>query len=282
MLNPLSQANLADPYPLYDRLRSTGDAVCIEGGSYAVTGYEAVCSVLSDTKSFTADVRQWVTPALLGTDPPHHREERRSVHPSFSQARFHQYIELIEPEIEASIQRLRQGPCDFMEAFAHAVPFGLLSEILLVTSEERAQFKKWIRLVELALMAIDGQRMSRDTFQEATHRMDAFFRRKIQALDPKAPPEAWRLYSFLHPDLGPGRTEHVDLCVNLCRTLMLAAVTTVAASLANALLALHRSPGLLGILQADRKLIGPFLNESLRFEAPLQLAIPGCRRGVWF
>src|SRR5437867_2142292 len=82
--DPLDPAFLADPYPVYRRLRAQGPVLWHDSlGSWVVTGYEPCESILRDWNAFASDFRRVGAEepeecvSVQTLDPPEHRAVHR-------------------------------------------------------------------------------------------------------------------------------------------------------------------------------------------------------------
>ncbi|MFJ2114183.1 MULTISPECIES: cytochrome P450 [unclassified Streptomyces] len=167
---------LADPFGEYGRLR---DRCPVSRGSYLgddlwlVTGYEELREVLGDQR-FVHDVvrsvpgwqggdpRQelarkfglpdelvdYMTPALLSSDPPEHTRLRRIVTRAFTVREVTRMRPFIQGVVDRLIDELpghaTDGVVDLVQHFAHPVSMEVICEFLGIPEEERPQWYAWV------------------------------------------------------------------------------------------------------------------------------------------
>ncbi|HEY9524739.1 MAG TPA: cytochrome P450 [Thermopolyspora sp.] len=125
----------------------------VPGGStvWLVTGYEDVRAVLGDHERFSNDFQNVMgatdqeDPGGLGfRDPPEHTRLRRLLTPEFTVRR----LRRLEPRIEAIVAEHLDAmeaagpPVDLVQAFALPLPSLVVSELLGVPEEDRADFQR--------------------------------------------------------------------------------------------------------------------------------------------
>ncbi len=123
---------------------------------WMVTGDAEARQVLSDTTSYSNDIRPYAgragsaTDGDIGglgfTDPPDHTRLRRLLTPEFTMRR----LERLRPRIEAIVDRQLgelaaqaddDGVVDLVPSFAFQVPFGVICELLGLPVEDRDRFR---------------------------------------------------------------------------------------------------------------------------------------------
>ena len=136
--DPFSDANIADPYPLFDRMRELGAAVFVRPHSYyAVTRHVEVGIVASDYTRFTneggvgmSDIRKpgaWRAPSPIAeVDPPRHTRVRAALQRILSPLVVKSWREAFEQHAEevadAAIEKGSiDGVTDIAESFVLTV-----------------------------------------------------------------------------------------------------------------------------------------------------------------
>lgn len=121
-------------------------------GVHLVTGYEQARAVLSDSETYSNDMRHLFRDASEGsvadvgglglTDPPHHTRLRRLVAPEFTKARLAQ----LEPRVDAIVsQRLDElaaagSPADLAAHISARVPMDVICELLGLDDADHETF----------------------------------------------------------------------------------------------------------------------------------------------
>lgn len=156
-------AFVADPFPLYAKLREDGPVrhVLIGGGleAWLVTRYEDALAALSDHR-LSSDVRdasdtrllqqlpeterESMLSNMLRSDPPDHTRLRRLVSKAFTARR----VAAMRPRIQDVTDRLLDavvgsGRADLIADFALPLPVTVISELLGVPVDDRHDFQRW-------------------------------------------------------------------------------------------------------------------------------------------
>jgi cytochrome P450 len=123
---------------------------------WLVSGHEEAKAVLADQRRFSNDIRPYVGAAgasvggLGFTDPPEHTRLRRLLTPEFTMRRLERLrpriVQLVEQQLD-EVERQAQLPgsgdtVDLVQAFAFAVPFQVICELLGVPDEDRRTFRQ--------------------------------------------------------------------------------------------------------------------------------------------
>ncbi|MGN6128910.1 MAG: cytochrome P450 [Nocardioidaceae bacterium] len=146
-----------DPVPRLGELRESAPVHRLTSffgmNVWLVTGDAEAREVLSDTRSYSNDIRPFVGArgasdgdigGLGFTDPPEHTRLRKLLTPEFTMRR----LERLRPRIAAIVERQldeveRQGPVvDLVPAFAFPVPFLVICELLGLPDEDRDTFRQ--------------------------------------------------------------------------------------------------------------------------------------------
>ncbi len=148
----------ADPKPEIAQWRGEGPLKVLEMPFdftlYLVTGYEEARAVLTDTTSYSNDIRHLLLgdgPATkddiggLGfTDPPLHTRLRKLVTPEFTMRRLARLEPMIEKIVDDALDALEEaGPqADLAEHVAFPVPFQTVCDLLGLAYDDRGVFEK--------------------------------------------------------------------------------------------------------------------------------------------
>ncbi|MBV9832028.1 MAG: cytochrome P450, partial [Marmoricola sp.] len=124
---------------------------------WLVTGDAESREVLSDTTSYSTDIRPYMgksgsaTDGDIGglgfTDPPDHTRLRRLLTPEFTMRRLQRLRPGIEAIIERQLDEIHEaaagatGPVDLVPTFAFPIPFLVICELLGLPDEKRDTFR---------------------------------------------------------------------------------------------------------------------------------------------
>lgn len=155
------------------------------GGYWIVTRYDDVCEVLRDPETFSSWPNDLVNSSQgkyipIELDPPDHTSYRRVLLPLFSPKR----MQAIEPEIRSVINGLidefcEKGQCEFVEAFAHALPTRVFLSLMGWPLEDTALFSE---TVDVATQGLPGRprEESQQAQADAASRIYGYFSEVIE------------------------------------------------------------------------------------------------------
>ena len=289
--DPLDPVVSHDPYPYYAVLRREAPVYRVPAhGFYAVSRYEHVLTVLREHERFSsAAMRAAVTrPAqymesqpeaaedapvavsIVGTDGAEHTRLRQVVSRGFTPGR----IAALEPRIRELAERLvagfiDAGECDYLDAYANALPVLVIAELLGVDPERRRAFRRWADAMLIAVFESPDEQQKRDIearSAEMTLYLDDLIeeRRRRPRRD---------LLSVLLEVEAEGGALTLDEARVFIFTLLVAGSTTTAHLLGSAMVTLVRHPAELAKVQADLSLVPSLVEEILRYESPVQFLL---------
>ncbi len=257
----------ADPYPYYAELRHREPVLPIDPhGHYAVTRYSSVVQALKRPDVFSSTVMAQADPTLLGADPPAHTRVRRIINPGFSPSR----IAALEPRIRAITTELigrilLRGEGELIADLAVPLPAKVIAEILGIDPERYDVFKRWSDAV--ILRATGNPRADR---YDNSSRDNAEFHQFFAGLAGEQRdglPGDGGLMSALARDQTLNSLE----LLHVGRLLLAAGNETTTNLIGNALLALLRHPSEFELVLADLTLLPVVIDETLRYDAPVQI-----------
>jgi cytochrome P450 len=279
-----------DPFPYYHRLRRHAPVHRGGDGSYLLTRYDDVVRVYQDHPRFSSDKRVEFAPkfgasplyehhttSVVFRDPPDHTRIRRLFAPAFTP----RALAALEPRVVRLVDRLldaaaARGGMDVVDDFAASLPVQLIGDMLGVPDDERGPLRAWSLAILGALEPVPGpERLAEGN--RAVEEFKAYLRRLIADRRRRPGQDPGEILTALlaAEDAGDRLTE-VEL-LHQCIFLLNAGHETTTNLIGNAVVALLDHPGELARLRAQPDLIGPAVEEFLRFQSPNQL---GNRRVV--
>lgn len=278
---PTFPAHRADPAiptgVVYARTRATEPVsrVVLPSGHQAwlVSRYDDVRTVLSDPR-FSRDLRYPGAPCLveagdfatgdngiMNFDPPDHTRLRGLANKAFTARRIEGMRGRIEQITLDLLDELcaKQPPVDLIQEFAFPLPTAVICELLGVPFEDRARFWVWSRMV------ITPMQHSMDELIAAQRDCADYMRRLIGSKRDK--PGDDLLTGLIEARDNDSRLNEQEL-VDLATSLLLVALETTMQLIATGVVLLLRHPDQLARLRADPALIGPAVEEILRYECP--------------
>jgi len=275
---------LADPYPLYARLRAE-DPVHWDPFLHAwiVTRYSDVLTVLHDysadrtptPEQLTAMGLSHLTPIakvmvrqMLFMDAPAHTRLRGLASVAFTPRR----IDVLRAHIQEIADRLLDsavpsGRMDLMAQFANPLPAIVTAEMLGVPAEDHERLKLWS--ADFAEMLGNFQhnpdRVPR--VLRSVEEMTEYFRGAIA--DQRRTPREGLVRSLLTAEVDGDRLSEEEVIAN-CIVTMVGGQETTTNLIGNGVLTLLRHPPELERLREDPSLSASAVEELLRYESPSQ------------
>jgi cytochrome P450 PksS len=204
---------------------------------------------------------------LVNTDGPAHRRLRRLVNPAFSPAA----VDAARPMIQAAVDRLqdRAGASerlDVVSDYATPLPTFVICELLGIPAADRPSLRTWSDQAAKLLGATHGASPSEATAaNEAVLHLERCFLRLIAGRRRRPGDD---LLSLLIRGEEEGRMTAEELSAQ-CQMLLVGGHLTLIDQLSNAIYALLTHPEQLRRLRQDPALIGPAVEEALRYDPPL-------------
>ncbi|WNG87272.1 cytochrome P450 [Mycobacterium sp. ITM-2016-00317] len=289
LLQMLAPDRRADPYPVYEQIRAHGPMQLPANNLTVFSSYADCDEVLrhpdsaSDRLKSTvaqraiadgAEERPFGPPGFLFLDPPDHTRLRRLV----SKAFVPKVVRALEPDIVALVDGLLEEaaggaePFEAIEGLAYPLPVAVICRLLGVPLEDEPEFSAASALLAQSLdpfITVTGA--AGDGFEE---RMQAglWLRDYLRGLISRRrrDPGDDLMSGLIHvEESGDQLTE--DEIVATCNLLLVAGHETTVNLIANAALALLRNDGQWAALAADPDGAGVVIEETLRYDPPVQL-----------
>ena len=280
--NPLSDETVRDPYPLYARLRERSPVHYSRlSDAVLLSRYKDVDAILRNHAGFTVnpDLRKsrkarYKPPpeerSILFMDPPDHTRLRSLVNKAFTRSA----INALEPRIREIMGTLLDdigdpAGFDLMQAVAIPLPVIAIAEMLGIPREDRARFRIWsdqrVRLLEPMLT-----RAERKTADEASKQLSDYFLSIIRSR--RSEPRDDIMTRLVQAEEQGDKLSETEM-LNMLRLLLVAGNETTTNLIGNGMLALLRHPDQLQALRDDPGLIPAAVDELLRYDSPVQMAL---------
>jgi cytochrome P450 len=271
---------LPDPYPVLAALREASP-FALAGGALVVAGRHRDCSaVLRDPRASSQRNRSLLSPpnpqrprSFLSMDPPDHTRLRGLVSKAFTP----RVIARLEPRIrELSRELLGQATSDgrreldVVSQLAYPLPVQIISELLGVPPADRSRFAGWSASLVHSLQPSFGvaDAAGDAAAEQARTEFAGYFRELIS--DRRASPAGDLLSDLIRAEQDGQRLSEPEL-IGTCVLLLVAGHETTVGLISNTILALLRHPDQLAAIRADPRLAGNAVEETLRYDAPVQL-----------
>jgi cytochrome P450 len=281
-------ALLPDPYPVLAGLRAASPFP-VAGGALVVVGRHEDCSrILRDPRSSSErnrsllappELRDQRLPSFLSLDPPDHTRLRRLVSKAFAPrviARLAPRIRQLSDELlDAAVRGDEEagggrGQLEVVSQFAYPLPVRIISELLGVPPGDHSRFAGWsaslAQSVQPQFIAPDPAAAA--AALQARIEFGDYFRDLIAAR--RARPADDLLTELIRAE-DDGRHLSEQELIATCVLLLVAGHETTVGLISNAILALLRHRDQLALLRADPDLAAAAVEETLRYDAPVQL-----------
>jgi len=279
--NPMDPDFVADPYPMYHRLRTEDPVHHSPLGFWVLTRYDDVVAALRDPRLAKEAIAAFVAarvgapiPALglsmLDRDPPDHTRLRGLVSKAFTP----RVVEGLRPRIQQVVDGLLDDVAaarsmDLIEQFAYPIPVVVICEMLGVPVADHERFKGWsldlARGLDTILLPPDSEVGRRSV--AARHGLADYFRELIA--ERRRTPRGDMLSTLIAAEEAGDKLSENELLAT-CILLLIAGHETTVNLIGNGTLALLRHPDQLQRLRQEPGLIGSAVEELLRYDGPVQ------------
>ena len=275
---------LANPYPLYDRLREE-DPVHWDPYLHAwvATRYADVVTILHKfiaqrmptPEQFTAlglsqlnPIAQVVVRQMIFMDPPSHTRLRALCAPAFTPARVEElraHIQDITNDLlDALIPR---GRMDLIADFANLLPATVTAEMMGVPVADRDLLKQWSFDFSEVLGNFQHNPERTAVTLKAVQEMTSYYR--DQMCEQRRNPRAGVVEALMNAEIDGDRLSEDEIIANSIIT-MTGGQETTTNLIGNGMLSLLQHPDQLDLLRSDPSLIPSAVEEMLRYESPIQ------------
>ncbi len=275
---------LADPYPLYRRLR-TEDPVHWDSFLHAwvVTRYPDVIRVLhhfSASRTPTPEqlsgmnlsalnpIAKVMVRQMLFLDPPDHTRLRTLASAAFTPARVERLRSHIQDIADSLIDGLvSKRSMDLVADFAAPLPAIVTAEMLGVPVADHEKLKNWS--ADFAEMLGNFQH-NPDRFPRvlsSVESMGAYFRSAMK--EQRVHPRDGLIHAMMTAEVDGSKLSEEEIVANLIVT-MVGGQETTTNLIGNGMVTLLRNRSEMERLRADSSIIHPAVEELLRYESPSQ------------
>jgi cytochrome P450 len=278
----MSPAFREDPYPYYERFRGPTPLLRVGETIWFALGNADVTTMLrhpnlSTDESHAATEAERVeedpnrSRSLLFMDPPDHTRLRGLVARAFTPRRIDELratTQAIATELVDAIAT-KSGPVDLVQAFAYPLPVRVICALLGVPPEDEALFTSWSRGVA---RSVDPSVLRTPAIEAAIEEARASLRAYLgDLLAARRRMPGDDLVSALAAVDADGDRISSREVVALVQLLLVAGHETTVNLIGNGTLALLRNPEQLALLRRSPELVGPAVDEFLRFDGPVQI-----------
>jgi cytochrome P450 len=285
LFDPLSPDFIRDPYPHYERLRTTDPMHLTPFGGFVASRHAEVSLVLRDKrfgKDFVARTKRRYGPQImeepvfrsmshwmLQADPPDHTRLRGLVVKAFTARRVEEMRPRIEEIVNLTLDAvIDHGHMDLIEDFAFRLPVIVICDMLGIPEEHREVFYKSSRaggrLLDPVPLSPEEIKQGNEAILTAQTYFQPLFdlRRRNPGDD--------LITQLVQAEEDGNKLNNEELTANIILLFGAGHETTVNL-IGNGLLALHRNPEQLALLRANPSLITNAIEEFLRYDSSVQL-----------
>ena len=201
---------------------------------------------------------------MLVADPPDHTRLRKLVAGAFSPGRTRRLGPRVQEIADSLVDAIAgKGSADLVEEFTEPLPVAVISELLGVPEEDRADFRVWSSRMLGAPSPLQ---------REAGVNLNRYLGELVEAKR-RSPDDALLSALVAVSDKDDGRLSEVEL-VGTAALLVVAGHETTVNLLGNALVALLRAPEQAELLRKRPSLVHGAVEEFLRFDSSVEHATP--------
>ena len=277
---------LADPYPIYHRLRETEPVLRVpQVEAWVVTSYDGVAAGLR-SPALSSDryprVRHKLAEkgldhlatdrvrSLINRDAPDHTRLRGLVNKAFTPRTIASLEGRIRTIVEEVLDAIPSGSFDLVQSLAYPLPVIVIAEMLGIPTADRGLFKKWSDEISILFSGEIGMipepmiRRASEAREELVEYLAAAVKER------RSHPKEDLLTALIRAEENGGHLSEDEL-YSTAVLLLIAGNETTTNLIGNGLNALLNHPEQHRRLWADSNLIPQAVEEMLRFDSPVQL-----------
>ncbi len=289
------------PYPIFSALRDESPIHFSDKlGTWVCTKYEDIMEILHDTDRFSSlmptgprDGRSGFATAmeelaadpsmadyfqtflanaanaavLLNADPPEHRRQRKAVNRAFRPTRLRSMEPMIEKVTSELIDEIiNNGESEFVAEFAVGLPMTIIAVALGVETDNLATFKKWSDDLVMPVGNPDPTTEKVRDYLISLSEFNEFFGNLLQLRRQEAQEDI--ISDVTNAEVNDEMLNEAEM-LSMLQQFLVAGNETTTKLLTNLMHHLAVEDGLEEQLRNDPSLIDNFIEEGLRFEAPV-------------
>ena len=275
--DPFDAEILNDPYPTYRMLRDTTPVYrAEESHTWVLSRHADVQAAALDHGTYSSVGGIFPTPPgsnfigsflpmMIVMDPPRHDQLRALVSRAFTPRRVAGLQDGVTRMAAELFDRLDEGSgsADFVTDFAAILPAAVIADLLGVPAADRDRFRLW----SSQLVQVDVTHGQTTDALAAAASIYAYFTEFLA--DRRKTPREDLMSALANAAVyGIGLTD--EEVIGLCALLLVADSETPTNLLGNSAVVLAQHPRTRRRLASDRTLLGPAVEELLRYDSPAQ------------
>ena len=270
-------AVFADPYPAYQQLRDhtplnylglppgTIPGIDEPIRAWAFMKYDDVYGALRDHDTFSSEDPRagqfGPKMVLIQDDPPRHTRFRRLVNKAFTLKR----IEALEPWIASVtnelLDELGEGETDVVRSYTIPLPVKVIARLLGIPGEDYVTFKRWSDAF-LAVISMPAAERTKNIMEMVAYFGQMAIARRAHGADDL-------ITALVEAEVAGESLEDWEV-LGFCILLLIAGNETTTNLISNILNVLVDRPALWQQLREERSLVETVIEETLRYESPVQ------------
>jgi len=261
---------IVDPYPVYKRLRDDHPAIpvnTIMGVNYMITRYDDVLTILKDGKLYSSHANARGIGIVMGRtilemEGREHVRQRNIISPFFSPR-------AMKAEMPAVVSRIVNGlidefagagRADLVHQLTFTFPMQVMATIIGIPVQDYHAFHRMaLDLISVGDDPARGFQAASDLVDYLTPLME----------ERRAEPRGDLLSKLVHAEVDGNRLTGEEV-LSFLRLLLPAGAETTYRLTGSCLFALLAHPEVYEEVRADRSAIDPLIQETLRWESPVQ------------
>jgi cytochrome P450 len=259
-----------DPYPVYRRLRHEHPVLQVEtimGVLWTVTRYDDVLTVLRDAELFSSranarGIGMVMGRTILEMEGKEHVRHRNLIAPFFALRAMRGELSEVVPRIAHQlIDRFAgDGRADLVSQFTFTFPMRVIAHVIGIPIEDYEEYHRWA--LDLISVGDDPPRGFAAAGAIVDHLRPILARRRVE-------PTNDLLSRLIHAEVDGQRLTEEEV-LGFLRLLLPAGAETTYRLIGSMLFALLSDPEALDEVRADRSKIARVIEETLRWESPVQ------------
>jgi len=288
MIDLFSQEVRDNPYPAYKKIREAGAAVFDEkSGIWFIGRHHDVANALRNVEAFSSRGIAGFESTLVGQDGVLHSRVRKMIQAAFSPAYINSLRSAIETEADRTMKLFANSErLEFVSEIAGAVPTAVLSWMLGGVEDKVPEFKRWAgaifsthtrlreeremsagkRLLKKIVRFISATAAERSILADMAE-CEAFLRKHFKEA---ANGDTGGWIAELLCENQEAKLISTEEMIDLGLVFVVAATETTISFISTAVSILAMDVKLQNQLRSNQDLIDPFLEEVLRYDAPVQ------------
>ncbi|MGB6088343.1 MAG: cytochrome P450, partial [Candidatus Binataceae bacterium] len=279
-------ATWENPYPAYSFWRARSPFIAripfvlpdgseLEAYSWLVLKHDEVYGVLRDHETFSSDFPPVPNGPprlpLIQDDPPRHSVLRRIVNKAFTARRIAQLEPWIRETAAELLAAMGSGEADVVASLAIPLPVRVIARLLGIPGSDYLTFKRWSDSFLIAnARAVDPDSRLRNSTEMARYFGQIAAERRTKGAEDL-------VTALVDAELDGRRLAEPEL-LGFCILLLIAGNETTTNLISNLLNLLAARPELWRRIRENRALVEGTIEETLRYESPVQALYRWVRR----